>query len=53
MGDRHCFKFQSGDRERTKEAAVCPVAGVHSAIVRVHQYRRKPGDEPDNFRYDE
>ena len=37
---------------RTNEASICPVEGV-PRLVRVQQYTRKPGDEPDNFRYDE
>lgn len=36
---------------RTNKVSICPVEGV-PMLVRVQQYTRKPGDEPDNFRYD-
>lgn len=37
---------------RTNKVSICPVEGV-PMLVRAQQYTRKPGDEPDNFRYDE
>lgn len=52
IGDRNCTKFQSSNRDKTHKASVCPVAWLHTRVS-IQQHARKPGDEPNNFRYDE
>ena len=52
LGDGRYSKSQSGNRDRTNKASVCPVAWVHT-MVRTQRPTRKPGDEPAKFRYEE